>query len=471
MFIGRKQELRFLEEKYAAPGGQLVVLYGRRRVGKTEMLYQFCADKPHVFYSCREISDAKQFSAFSERLLQVGRPAEKYHAAFPDWEKAFQAVLELPTDGAKKLLIIDEFPYMCKGNPSIPSILQILWDEKLKDQNVMIILCGSAMSFIEKKLLSEKNPLYGRATGVYKMKELPFDDAIKFFPNYSDEDKMFAYAVLGGIPHYLRQFEPALSLKENIIKHVLTKGCALYSEVEFLIRQELREPAFYNTIIEAVALGNTKLNDIYTKTGLDKAKISVYLRNLMELEILEREFPVTSSAKELATSTRGLYRITDNFFRFWFHFVFPHLSDLETGDADGVFEHVLLPQLNNFTSPVFEIVCREYLRKLNRQNTLGFRSAKLGRWWGKLEGVQAEVDIVAIDVASKQYMLGECKFRNAEMDVSDLDILRGKIGFVKQGAKIQYALFSKSGFSKGLAAVADADEAIRLFPLSKILSC
>jgi len=142
------------------------------------------------------------------------------------------------------------------------------------------------MSFIEKKLLSEKNPLYGRATGVYKMKELPFDDAIKFFPNYSDEDKMLAYATLGGIPHYLRQFEPSLSLKENIIKHVLTKGWALYSEVEFLIRQELREPALYNTIVEAVAPGNTKLNDIYTKTGLEKAKISVYLRNLMELEIL-----------------------------------------------------------------------------------------------------------------------------------------------------------------------------------------
>jgi len=326
------------------------------------------------------------------------------------------------------------------------------------------------MSFIEKKLLSEKNPLYGRATGVYKMKELPFDDAIKFFPNYSDEDKMLAYATLGGIPHYLRQFEPDLSPKENIIKHVLTKGCALYSEVEFLIRQELREPALYNTIVEAVALGNTKLNDIYTKTGLEKAKISVYLRNLMELEILEREFSVTSSAKEQATSTRGLYRITDNFFRFWFHFVFPNLSDLESGDAEGVFQYVVAPQLNTFTSPIFETVCREYLRKLNRQNALGFRVTKLGRWWGKLEGGQAEVDVVAIDATSKHYILGECKFRNAQMDMGDFENLRAKSGFVKQGAKVQYALFSKSAFSESLTTKAEQDEQLMLFSLSDIVA-
>jgi len=470
MFIGRTQELAFLEDRYNANGGQLLVLYGRRRVGKTELLHHFCTDKPHVFYSCREISDEKQLSAFSGRLFNSGISAPKYDDALSDWEKALSAVLELPAGGAKKLLIIDEFPYMCKGNPSIPSILQILWDEKLKNQNVMIILCGSAMSFIEKNILSKKNPLYGRATGIYKMKELPFDDAIKFFPNFSDIDKMFAYAILGGIPHYLRQFEPDLTLKENIIKHVLTKGCALYSEVEFLIRQELREPALYNTIVEAVALGNTKLNDIYTKTGMDKAKISVYLRNLMELEILERDFPATFSTKERATSTRGLYRITDNFFRFWFHFVFPHMSDLEIGDSAGVFEHVVLPQLNSFTSPIFETVCRSYLLKLNRKNTLSFRISKMGRWWGKLDGMQAEVDIVAIDAASKNYILGECKFRNAQMTMSDLETLKTKTGLVKKGAKIQYALFSKSGFSESLVSEARQNECLTLFSLSDILS-
>jgi AAA+ ATPase superfamily predicted ATPase len=229
LFIGRKQELEFLEDKYNAPGAQLVVLYGRRRIGKTELLRRFCNGRQHVFYTCRELADANQLAAFSERIIRADSPAAKYISVFQDWEAAFKGIMELPANGEKKLLVIDEFPYMCKGNPSIPSILQVLWYELLKDQNVMIVLCGSAMSFFEKRILSEKNPLYGRTTGIYKMTGLPFDDAIRFFPNYSAEDKALAYAILGGIPHYLRQFDPEVSLRENIIKNVLTKGCVLYT--------------------------------------------------------------------------------------------------------------------------------------------------------------------------------------------------------------------------------------------------
>ena len=188
---------------------------------------------------------------------------------------------------------------MCKNNESIPSILQNLWDEQLKDENVMIILCGSAMSFIEKELLAEKNPLYGRATGIYKMEAMGFYDAVQFFPNYTDKEKIIAYSVLGGIPHYLAQFDPAIPLDDNIKKNILTKGCILYSEVEFILRQELRETPLYNTIIESVALGNTKLNDISTKSLIDDtSKTSVYLKNLIELQIVEREFSVDDGTKE-----------------------------------------------------------------------------------------------------------------------------------------------------------------------------
>ena len=483
MFIGREQELKFFEDRYHAKGGQLVVLYGRRRVGKTETLRKFAEGKPHIFYSCRELADTKQLAAFSERILKAGSPAAAYINAFGDWEAAFKSILELPGNGEKKLLIIDEFPYMCKGNSSIPSILQILWDEQLKNHDVMIVLCGSAMSFIEKKILSEKNPLYGRTTGIYKINELPFNDAIKFFPNYSDDDKMLAYAILGGIPHYLSQFNPALSLRENIIKNVLTKGCVLYSEVEFLIRQELREPALYNTVIEAIALGNTQLNDIYTKTQIEKSKISVYLKNLIDLQILEREFSVLSSSKEQAVSTRGLYRITDNFFRFWFNFVSSNLSDLETGDAEGVFDYAVQPELNNFASPVFETACREFLREKNRKAELPFRISKLGRWWGKLNktvrldngksrltSVDSEIDIVAVDAKSKFYILCECKFRNAETDAADLERLKEKSSIVKKGASVEYAMFSKAGFTRGLTEQAEESENIRLFSLSDIIN-
>lgn len=482
MFIGREQELRFLEEKYKTATAQLIVLYGRRRIGKTETLQRFCEGKPHVFYSCREIPDIKQLSALSERILRAGSPAAQYISTFQDWEAAFTGMLELPTGNAKKLLVIDEFPYMCKSNPSIPSILQILWDETLKSKNIMIILCGSAMSYIEKKILSEKSPLYGRATGIYKMNELPFSDAIRFFPDYSAEDKMLAYSILGGIPHYLAQFDPVLSLQDNIIKNVLSKGCALYSEVEFLIRQELRETAQYNAIIEAVALGNTQLNDIHMKTQIDKAKISVYLKNLIELRIVTREFSVLSGKKEIAVSTRGIYRITDHFFRFWYSFVFTNLSDLESGDAVGVFTYAVKPQLNDFASPAFEMVCREFLRSKSQAGMLTFRISKLGRWWGKLSRTvpldngrnkittsETEIDIVAVDTKSKNSILGECKFRNAIMDIDDLDRLKEKSDIVKKGSVLHYALFSKMGFSRSLIAIAEKDKMLLLYSLSDIV--
>ena len=239
MFIGRQAELQFLEEKYNTGGGQLIVIYGRRRIGKTETLRRFCEGKEHVFFTCTETPDELQLTAFSERVLQSGFPAAQYFKRFTDWEAAFGSVAELKETG-KKLLVIDEFPYMVRGNASIPSLLQRKWDEKLKNENVMIILCGSSMSFIEKEILAEKNPLYGRTTGILKINDMTFYEAIQFVPEYSTFDKIATYAVLGGVPHYLKQFDDKMELQENICKNILTRGSILYNEVEFLMRQELR---------------------------------------------------------------------------------------------------------------------------------------------------------------------------------------------------------------------------------------
>lgn len=353
-------------------------------------------------------------------MMKEDIPAKDYISAFTDWARAFRAVLDLPYDDSKKLLVIDEFPYMCKGNPSIPSILQNLWDAEFRDSNVMIILCGSAMSFIEKELLSEKNPLYGRATGIYKMREMVFYDAVKFFPDYSDRDKVLAYAVLGGIPHYLRQWNPGLSVGENIKRDILTKGCILYSEVDFLLHQELWETPIYNSIIEAVALGNTKLNDISQKSLVeDTSKTSVYLKNLIELGIVEREFSVDAKLKEQANSSRGTYRLTDNFFRFWYAFGFANFSQLEDGDVNGVYEFVVEPELHKFASFAFKDVCREFVREMQKKNELPFRYAKMGRWTGKttvpddsaasgLRIAETEINLLCVDRDAKKYLVGEC---------------------------------------------------------------
>lgn len=479
MFIGRESELNFLEDKYNQSGGQLVVLYGRRRIGKTETLRHFCKDKPHIFFSCRECTDKMQLKAFSEKLFKEKIPAAAYISEFTDWERALRSVADLPYGDKKKLLIIDEFPYMCKGNASIPSILQNLWDEFLKDENVMIVLCGSAMSFIEKELLSEKNPLYGRSTGIYKMTEMGFYDAVKFFPDYSDRDKVFVYAVLGGIPHYLKQFDNNLSVAENIKKNILTKGCVLYSEVEFLLRQELRETPIYNSIIEAVALGNTKLNDISIKSLIDDtSKTSVYLKNLMELGIVQREFSVSEGVKEKANNNRGLYKLTDSFFRFWYTFVFAYYSELESGDVEGVYKYAVEPSLHEYASLVFEDICREYVREQQKSGKLPFRYSKMGRWWGKttvrkkdvVEKQETEIDILAISKNGDKYLVGECKFRNHPFRYSEYLDTKAKLMPQQENADFYYCLFSESGFDEKIAEEAKTADNIRLFGLTEIVS-
>lgn len=479
MFIGRETELQFLEERYNSNRSELVVLYGRRRVGKTETLRQFCKNKPHIFFSCRECTDKLQLKTFSEKILKENIPASAYIKEFSDWDKAFRSITELPYSNKKKLVVIDEFPYMCKGNTSIPSILQNLWDEILKDENIMLILCGSAMSFIEKELLAEKNPLYGRATGIYKMKEMGFYDAVKFFPDYSARDKIIAYSVLGGIPHYLQQFDSSRTLEENIKKSILTKGSVLYSEVEFLLRQELRETPVYNSIIEAVALGNTKLNDISIKSLIgDTSKTSIYLKNLIELGIVEREFSISESTKEKDNTTRGLYRITDNFFRFWYAFVFTNISELEGGDVDGIYNYSVEPLLHEFASISFEDVCREYVRELQKSGELPFRYSKMGRWWGKTtvrrkedktEIADTEIDLLAISKNSDKYLVGECKFKGKPFRYSEYLDTTVKLSSYKEKSEFYYYLFSESGFDYNIVKLSEKDNHIVLCDLDMIV--
>ncbi|MBO5369646.1 MAG: ATP-binding protein [Clostridia bacterium] len=473
MFIGRKTELDFLNNCYNSDNAEFVVLYGRRRVGKTETLTEFCKGKPNVFYSCREYTSEKQLKEFSDALLSAKPEVKAYTDSFADWNKAFSFMGELgDVQKEKTVIVIDEFPYMCKNTPSIPSVLQIAWDTILKHKNIMLVICGSSMSFIEKELLSEKNPLYGRITGIYKMLPMPYYDAIKFLPHFSDEDKLTAYAILGGIPHYLKQFDSSKTLKENIITKILTKGTVLYSEVEFLLRQELRETAIYNTIIESIALGSSSFNEILTKTGIEKSKLSVYLKNLIELGIAEREFPVMSGAKE-HSGNKGLYNLTDNYFRFWYAFGFSNLSELENDDALGVWEDYIENSLHDFASKSFENVCIEYMYRMNKQRRLPFRFSKIGRWWGtvtrfidgKKRNCAEEVDIFATDKNEKKFIVGECKFRNSLIDNGEVRKLKEKLSL---SGEAYYYLFSLSGFTDAVNDASKSDDHIFLIDAKKI---
>ena len=474
MFIGRKDELAFLNKKYNSSNAEFIVIYGRRRVGKTELLTEFCKEKPTLFFSCRECTDAVQRENFSRAVLSFNTPAAEYVTTFKDWADAFSELAKIENN-EKTVVVLDEFPYMCKGDKSIPSILQNLWDHVLSRANLMLIISGSSVSFIEEELLASKNPLYGRATGIYKMEPLPFKDAIKFFPDYTDEEKIIAYSILGGIPHYLRQFDSSLSLEKNVKEHILSKGSVLFDEVEFMLRQELRETSVYNTIIEAIAIGNSAFNDIFLKVQIDKPKLSVYLKNLKDLGIIKREFPVLTNQNEKVNVNRGAYRLTDPFFRFWYAFVYNNFSLLESGGKERVWKRKIQPNLHHFASKAFEEISVSYLRSLDLQDKTPFEISSLGRWWGNVTHydengkpftTSEEIDILACDEKEKSFIIGECKFRNEAFDLHELEKLKAKH---ERKGEIYYYLFSLGGFTEAVKNTSEKEKNIYLFEPSVMI--
>lgn len=474
MFIGREQELTFLNESYNSNHAEMVVVYGRRRVGKTELITKFCEDKPNIFYAAKECSDGVQLQSFSKAIVSYAPEQFKFVDNFRDWEQAFSALTDIKTD-KKLVVVIDEFPYMVRNNKSIPSILQNLWDHMLKNTNIMLILSGSSMSFIEDEILGYKNPLYGRTTGIYKLEPLPYTDAIKFFPNYSDEDKVIAYSILGGIPHYLQQFDPQKTVEENIKNTILRRGSILYNEVEFLLHEELREPSTYNTVIEAVALGNTEYNAILSKTLIEQRTLSVYIKNLTNLGILKKENPSLSKPKENVGQNKGIYVLTDNFFRFWYAFCYPNLSLLEKGSVELAWKMLIKDNLHNFASKAFENIAIEYLYIINERGNLPSVFTEFGRWWGKVtktdENGKKITTSEEIDVLGKApnsiYILGECKFTNAPFDMGQLKHLQNKLSLT---GTVYYYLFSLSGFTSSVTETSKIENNVFPIDIKQMLS-
>ncbi|MDR3282947.1 MAG: ATP-binding protein [Candidatus Methanoplasma sp.] len=457
MFVGRTQELKFLEDRFEDPKGQLVVIYGRRRVGKTEILNQFSKDKAFFYHSCAERADREQADAFRSLLLRYADVPQTC-----DWEFLFRRILDLPPNAnGKRLMIIDEFPYMAKGNRAIPSILQNLWDHVLKDENVMIVLCGSSVSFMENEVLAHKNPLYGRATGILKIKQLGFADSAEFFPKYTDLEKVIVYSVLGGVPYYLEMFDPNASVKDNICMKILRRGAPLREEAEFLLRQELRELSGYNAVIAAVATGRTSLNDIVQSAKVDSSKAMPYLTTLIGLDIVQKEHSLPSGSKDVGNASRGIYRLADSFYRSYYEFVQPMASVLDIGNVDAAYDRYMGPRLEEFASLTFEDICREYLLMKNALGGLPFMFSKIGRRWGK----DFETDVVATDPHGKNVIFGDCKFKKGPYDRHDLERFVKSVP-ISEGTHLY--LFSRGGFTSDAEAAASENGAT-LLTLSDIV--
>lgn len=443
MFFNRFKELSHLEKIFKSDGAHFIIVYGRRRIGKTELLRQFSNNKPHLFFASDLSSEKEQLRQFTEKIYAVSGESFLADQQFGSWDALFRYMFD---HLAKKipLIIIDEFPYLCAENPALPSILQKIWDEKGKDSNVFLILCGSYMSFMEKEILGSKSPLFGRRTGQMLMDPIRFQDLKLFFPNYSEINRVYVYAILGGAPAYLQRFNDRQSIEENVMEEILNKNAMLYSEPRFLLMEELRDPSFYFLILKAISFGRNHLNEIVQETGgADRQKVAKYLSVLQELRLVEREVPVTENKPH--KSRKGIYRIKDPFFRFWFRYVYPNFSFLEENDAQYVWEEKIKPSIDSFAGPVFESICLEALKNLNRENQLPFKAARMGRWW---EGAE-EIDIVALDDQGT-FLFCECKWSRKMMTTRVLnDLIRKTEGF--QGAdKKYYGLFSRAGFRKEL---------------------
>lgn len=462
-FIGREKELADLNELYMQDKFQLFVLYGRRRVGKTTLLNEFCKDKDTIFYSAEQSNDKLNLEKFSALVFSFYNVNNL--EPFSSWTNALSYIDERQQD-KKLVLVIDEFPYLVKKNKALLSELQHLIDHKLTNGNIFMILCGSYMGFMEKEVLGSKSPLFGRRTGQLHMKPFDYRTSVKFLGGFSDEDKLKLYGAFGGTPLYLQQVNSNESFQENIKRAYLKVTSYLYEEALLLLRQEVQEPGVYSAIIEAIASGHTKANEIATKTGEDSAKCLKYIKTLCELGILHKETPFG----EKESSRKTIYGISDLMFRFWYRYVFANRTLIETGAQQAVWLKKIEPDYNSYMGLVFEKVCSDYMSIKNAKGELPILFTSIGRWWGTdpVTHRQEEIDLVAND--GKDFIFAECKWRNEKLDLSVLHELKTKADiFCQSRNSTHYILFSKSGFTEAVINEAESDSSIILVDLKELM--
>lgn len=461
MFTGRVEELKLLNEKYRTKNSEFIVVYGRRRIGKTALIREFIKGKASIFYSAVQITDKLQLDRMSE-IVNKYFGNEGYNTYFSNWEGVFKYIADNSNSNEKLIVVMDEFPYMAQGNESITSVLQSVWDNYLRERNVMIIISGSSMSFMENKILSGKNPLYGRATGILKVMEMNFNEAKEFVGKATLHDYVNYYSVFSGVPYYLSLIDKNMTFEENVKNNIFKSTSVLFNEAEFLLKQELREVNQYNAIIETIALGNTRLNDIYQKTGIEKTKLPYYINSLIDLGIVEKEYPSTIKTKEMASKKNGIYKIANSFFKFYYTFVYPYISEINGGLSDIIMEDVVSEGLSMFVSYEFEKISLMYLKEIIRNGEMKIRPVRIGRWWNKSE----EIDIVGYDLKDN-YIFGECKWRNEKLNCSILKKLQLKSENVSNNCNEKnYILFSKSGFTKELIDLAKESKNVVLVDYS-----
>lgn len=466
MFIDRKIELDQLAQLVHSERAELFVLYGRRRVGKTELLRAFCEGKPHLFFIATLSADHEQLTTFSQQIYAFKHGAAPEGFTYPSWEAAFRALADLPMH-PRPIIILDEFTYLISGNKAIPSIIQKVWDETLKHTRLILVLCGSYIGMMETEVMGYQAPLYGRRTGSALLRPLDLPSAALFFPCYTPEEQFLAWAVLGGMPYYLSTFNDMQNVFLNISQHILNpKTGALFSEPRLLLMEELREPRNYFSILRAIAQGHTRLNEIVQSSGVKEINsVARYLDILQQMRLVTRRVPATESQPE--KSKKGLYQIDDHFLRFWFRYVHPNQAGLDLGLMNAILEQRIQPDINHFAATAFEEAAQAFIARLAQKGQLPFLPERIGGWWDR----EIEVDMLAISQAEMMALVGECKWSVNPVGINVLDDLKSKTHALQKVSdirRVQYALFSRSGFTPALESQAKA-EGIRLFTLDELI--
>ena len=450
-FIDREQEMDTLQSEYERKGSSLVILYGRRRAGKTTLISEFIKDKSALFFLASEESEAQNRNAFKEKAADFIDSALLHEASVATWDAIFAAIMERSFE-SKPVIVIDEFQYIGKSNLAFPSVFQRIWEEQLKDRSVMVILCGSLISMMESQTLAYNSPLYGRRTAQIRLGQIPFRYYGEVFPGRSRKELIEMYAVTGGVPKYIEVFSESKDIYRAIQRNVLNRSGYLYDEPHFLLQQEVSEIGSYFSIIKAIAAGNHKLSAISSALEIKATSLTKYLKILIDLDILEREVPITEDNPE--KSKRGLYKIKDNYIRFWFAFVYPNMSFIESGNSRIVLDKIRKGLVTSHTAFVYEDVCLEKMWDLNGLDAWPFHFSRIGRYWDADTGI----DIAALDPEGKNLILGECKYWQEPVGINILREMEQKaerVSWNMNRRKTWFVLFSIGGFTDELSQLAE----------------
>ena len=441
MFIGRDKELSVLDKLYKSDKFEFVVIYGRRRIGKTALINHFIDGKKSIYFMGIESNEKQNLENLSKSIMECSKGFQ-IDTCFASYQAALEYVFKI-AEKERVILTIDEYPYVARGSKSLASTLQFLIDKYKDTSKLMLILCGSSMSYMEDHVLAYKAPLYGRRTAQMKIMPFDFEESCKYFKKLSDEDKALMYGIAGGTPQYLLQMNDNLSVEDNIKNTFLNPMSFLYEEPVNLLKQEVREPAIYTAIITAIATGHSRMSEISTKVGENTNVCSRYLKNLINLGIIKRETPYGEK-----DSKKSIYSIEDNMFNFWYRFVVDNNSIIVRGATDLVYKKIE-KQLSDYMGRVFEDICTQYLWKQLLAGNSPIEFVSLGRWWGNdsVNKCQTEIDIMG-EQDNKTALFAECKWRNENVDLDALEKLVDRSTLFCY-SKVHYYLFSKTGFTKG----------------------